>query len=250
VYRIAVVGDSFIYGQGVIESERLSNRLAAGLNVSGPPFEVLNFGDSGADYEQNTRNTELAIAQARPDFVLLSWYQNDVVDPDGPRLRPYRLAWKLHYRLNPHSALYFVMNDGFARLQRATAATSHDVLLVQHALRTEDRLRRLLEVPRRHGLPGAMILWRHPSEGGIELAATAGLIDRVLAVCAEQETTCLDLGPALVGHASNDRLIVNRFDHHPNGRANALATEAVLAAFGPLWRSAAEAKRAGAVASS
>jgi hypothetical protein len=48
-------------------------------------------------------------------------------------------------------------------------------------------------------------------------------------------------------HAAGDGLVVNRFDGHPNGWANALATEAVLETFGPLWQAAAEAKRLGAV---
>lgn len=254
VYRIAVVGDSFIYGQGIVESERLTNRLEERLNAAGSHFEVLNFGDPGADYERNAINTELAITQSHPDFVLLSWYQNDVIDPDGPKLYQYPLAWKLHRRLNSHSALYFLMNEAFGRLQSATGIVSYAAGLADYsgasgwARRAKDRLRRLLEVPRRHDVPAGMILWRQPTEASVALAERVGLIDEVLAVCAEREITCLDLGPALAEHAAGDRLIVNRFDTHPNGRANELATDAVLAVFGPLWQTAAAMKRTDAAA--
>src|SRR5690606_15751071 len=249
VYRIAVVGDSFIYGQGILESERMTDRLEQRLNAAGTHFEVLNFGDSGANYERNTSNTELAITAARPDFVLLSWYQNDVVDPDGPKLHQHALGWKLHRWLNPHSALYSVANEAFARLQSATGIANYAAGLAEYggagpwAERAQDRLRALLEVPRRHGVPAAMILWRQPAEATVALAEEVGLIDRVLAVCAERNIACLDLGPALAPHAAGDRLILNRFDTHPNGRANELAAEAVLAAFAPLWQEGAARKR-------
>jgi hypothetical protein len=244
VYRIAVVGDSFIYGQGVLEFERLTNRLEAGLTAAGPYFEVLNFGEPGADYEENTINAALAITSSHPDYVLLSWFHNDVVDPQGPSVRLARLAWKLHPWLNPNSALYFLMDNAFQRLQMAIRISSYEALMREHALRTEGKLHRLIEMPRRHNLPVGMVLWPHPGEGGIDFARRIGLVDQVLAVCAEHEITCLDLEPALSAAAVGDRLIVSRFENHPNAWANALASEAVLATFGPVWQAAAQSKRA------
>ena len=48
VYRIAVVGDSFAYGQGLPVEERFSNLLEAKLNSRGEQsYEVLNFSVPG-----------------------------------------------------------------------------------------------------------------------------------------------------------------------------------------------------------
>ena len=54
-YRIVVVGDSITYGQGIEEEERFTNRLASDLAGSGTPFQVLNFGKSGANFPHHVR---------------------------------------------------------------------------------------------------------------------------------------------------------------------------------------------------
>src|SRR5690606_33966430 len=111
------------------------------------------------------------------------------------------------------------------------------------AERAQDRLRALLEVPRRHGVPAAMILWRQPAEATAAVAEGVGLIDRALAVCGERNIACLHRGPALAPHAARAPLPLNPFAAPPDGRANELAAEAVLAAFAPLWQEAAAQKR-------
>src|SRR4249920_309165 len=73
IYRIAVVGDSFTWGQGIEARERFSNLIEDSL---GPGYEVLNFGRPGDDMPEHLGVLEQAL-QASPDFVLLQLYIND-----------------------------------------------------------------------------------------------------------------------------------------------------------------------------
>ena len=79
-YRIAVVGDSFTFGNGVRQHDRYSDLLQAELPAK---FEVLNFGVAGANTPEHLTSIQRIAPQFHPDFVLLQWYVNDVEDDDS-----------------------------------------------------------------------------------------------------------------------------------------------------------------------
>src|SRR5216683_1762907 len=68
--QIAVIGDSFTWGQGIEERDRFSNLLEGFLSSS---YEVLNFGIPGHDMPEHLTELELVL-KIRPDFVLLQLY--------------------------------------------------------------------------------------------------------------------------------------------------------------------------------
>jgi hypothetical protein len=80
VTRIAVLGDSFVWGYGVEQDENFPAMLETQLNTAGYPVEVLNFGLTGYGTDQHY----LAyLEQARayePDIVILAFYENDVLE--------------------------------------------------------------------------------------------------------------------------------------------------------------------------
>ncbi|MDH3284004.1 MAG: SGNH/GDSL hydrolase family protein, partial [Acidobacteriota bacterium] len=124
-YRIAVAGDSFTYGQGILEEDRLTNIVERRLNHSGPRYEVLNFGVPGAETVDHLDILETILTVA-PDFVLLQWFVNDVEGRDkSGRPRPFPLlparARVLTETLHEHSALHFLVNRQWIRLQRGLA---------------------------------------------------------------------------------------------------------------------------------
>ena len=117
-YRIAIVGDSFAWGQGIEERERFSNLLEASL---GPRYEVLNFGIPGNNLPEHVQVLDQAL-QLSPDFVLLQLYINDfempaMIRPQAPPLLPWPT---LDYWLLRSSALYDLLNDTWGQLQEAT----------------------------------------------------------------------------------------------------------------------------------
>ena len=62
------------------------------------------------------------------------------------------------------------------------------------------------------------------------------LIDRVMAVCADERIPCLDLREPLLEVAGQDGWWANRLDSHPGPLTNAVAARAVASFFGEQWR--------------
>lgn len=94
VYRIAVIGDSITYGQGIEERDRFTNLLEKQLNNENGNggYEVLNFGRPGAETIDHLDFLNDPVLSTDPDFVLLQWYTNDVESRDkSERTRPLEL---------------------------------------------------------------------------------------------------------------------------------------------------------------
>src|SRR5450759_593006 len=111
-YRIAVVGDSFAWGQGIEAGERFSDLVGGFL---GPKYEVFNFGQPGTpDHLEQLAQ----VLPTSPDFVLLQLYVNDFETPEMQRPRPYPLLpLPLHRDLEASSLIYDLMNIQWAQLQ-------------------------------------------------------------------------------------------------------------------------------------
>ncbi len=71
VYCVAVMGDSFTYGNGVAEASRYSNLVADA--VRGRGIEVLNVGFPGNNWTEHVQTLERRVLRLRPDVVLLQW---------------------------------------------------------------------------------------------------------------------------------------------------------------------------------
>jgi hypothetical protein len=80
-YRIAMVGDSFVYGFGVTDEEVLSRRLEDLLHDrfgSDAVFEVLNFGVSGFGQAEELVVYRNKVRNYQPDEVILFYFNNDI----------------------------------------------------------------------------------------------------------------------------------------------------------------------------
>ncbi|MFN0149082.1 MAG: GDSL-type esterase/lipase family protein [bacterium] len=79
--RIAVIGDSFVWGAGVAFPEIMTSRLEQILGESGTPAEVMNFGVTGTGPRSYMRVWEGAVRRYRPDVVVAAFYAgNDLSD--------------------------------------------------------------------------------------------------------------------------------------------------------------------------
>lgn len=77
--RIALIGDSFTYGQGVGVDETIAAQLEAILRTaSGTDTEVLNFGMPGLNVEEVVEQFDRFASQWRPDIVLYLVFGNDL----------------------------------------------------------------------------------------------------------------------------------------------------------------------------
>ena len=78
--RVLVVGDSFVFGQGVRAEDRLTERI----EELEPAFHVINMGMTGWGLDLMVRAIERFAAKAAPDVVVLAVYTDDF-----RRLHPY-----------------------------------------------------------------------------------------------------------------------------------------------------------------
>ncbi|HEX7614612.1 MAG TPA: GDSL-type esterase/lipase family protein [Thermoanaerobaculia bacterium] len=77
IIRVAVLGDSFVFGSGVGQGEVLTQRLAARL---GPSFEVVNLGVPGYGTDQALLTLRRWGPRLSPDVVLVGFFWNDVME--------------------------------------------------------------------------------------------------------------------------------------------------------------------------
>ena len=81
-FRIAVLGDSFTFGEGVKNDDVFSERLAQLLNNQNRGtrkfnFEVLNFGVGGYNTEQSLFLLNNMVLKTKPDMIILGYVLND-----------------------------------------------------------------------------------------------------------------------------------------------------------------------------
>ena len=75
--RLAVMGDSFVWGHGVNETDRFTERLQALL---GPGYEVMNFGVGGFGSGQHLLKIKRDILGFRPAILIVVFFINDLND--------------------------------------------------------------------------------------------------------------------------------------------------------------------------
>lgn len=102
--RIAVLGDSFIWGYGTeLASRRFTDLLEAKLRAAGTQAEVYNFGIAGWGTDQEYLAYQHVVSLYRPDLVILAYYLNDPLDNVTPEGKPYYVwsAGALHLKNVP-----------------------------------------------------------------------------------------------------------------------------------------------------
>jgi hypothetical protein len=244
-YRIAIIGDSFTFGNGVEEPDRFSNLIQGYL---GSRYEVLNFGHPGNNLPDHLDELDLVL-KMQPDFVLLQLYENDFETPEMMRHRPHDYTLMpdgLDQRMMRSSVLYRLLIDHWNQLQEAVGlAEGYTNYMASHlrdpeapdAHETTVLLRTFIERARAAGV----------ANGGFFFPALYGLRphgvnypfdylnDRVQKIYNLEQTPYLDLLPAFLTVNDPPGLWVSRFDPHPNAKANHLAAIAILNKFGPIW---------------
>ena len=247
VYRIAVIGDSLTYGQGIKDDERLTSLLEERLNANSRQHEVLNFGWSGHETEHQLETLKDLVLPLDPDFLLLQWFPNDVEGKDkSARPRPPNLipSKRVHNWLSDNSALYSMTHIGFHQLLRRLGLyPSYQTYLTERFQDPESPqwkdyeqvLRDFMELTRAEELPLGVYLYPLQGSKKIEDYSIGYLHDRVLNICAAYEIKCLDLRARLAEVEDPSKLAVSRYDGHPSAYANEIMTEEVLEAFKDDW---------------
>ena len=253
VFRMAFIGDSFTFGQGIAVDERMSNRIERELKQQHPSVEVLNFGNAG-----NNTADELAVLKTllstgvNPDFVLLQWYINDVeykepsaAQPGGASA-PGSLLGEVRLTMRNTSVLYFLAGEVWHRVVDAVSGNYAQDMAKQYgdpdsfvSKEADKALAEFFATCKSRQIPVGVVLV--PSMAPLTPSGYAFgyLHDRVLSSCKRAGVTCVDLlnvfQPYLSDRRNVSKLWVNKFDSHMSGFANQLAAAKLMEVFGPAW---------------
>jgi len=133
IIRVAVLGDSFVFGSGVRQDETLTHQLAVRL---GPSFEVVNLGVPGYGTDQALLTLRRWGPRLAPDVVLAGFFWNDVMENASPKIyemeKPRFLLSDGTLTLVPQGAASGP--SGLVRLADILGSRSHLWSLVRRAL--------------------------------------------------------------------------------------------------------------------
>lgn len=244
--RIAVIGDSFTFGQGIEVKDRFTNRLEALLRDRGADVEVLNFGIPGAGTADHLRALQQDVLPLAPDFIVLQWFFDDVERPRHARLThpaPLLPSDYLTAKLFRSSALFYVLTrhwedlqyrHGWApRLEQTIRSTFGDPSS-PGSRRATAELESFLTLCEEHHAGVAVVLFPLLTPTN----PYAYLHERVHETCRTHGTPYVDLAPSLVARPDPRTLWVNPLDGHAGPEANRIAAEQLFAKLGAWWMQA------------
>jgi lysophospholipase L1-like esterase len=232
-YRIAVLGDSIAAGYRIERTEdAFPARLEAHLRGAGLAAEVLSFGVTGYNTEQEVETLRARALRFSPDLVLVAYCHNDRRPPD-PRIVELLRDAQRNRRLLPldeadrllvHSALYRFVRYGVLqarerRLEAAAEARGGDTVARS--------LHELAEIAREKHFPVLLAVFPYlprpyEQEHARQHEWLAGIARR-------EGLRYLDLRPAF--HDCGPKLDALRFDrYHPTAAGHACAAAAMAAA--------------------
>lgn len=263
IYRIAVIGDSLTFGPGINEEDRFSNLLGKRLNSQNQniniEYEVLNFGRPGAETIDHIDFLNDFVLPTKPDFILLQWYINDVLDPqdkkkkkkkkkDGRSLLGVPKAIGVFYnRLCDNSVLFYLLNKKLTRFKRSVSSKlstkfrSFDETMLARfgdlnstdSIKSRTALEKFVQITKQNNIPMGMILF---SDSYFRPSSKLDfLLTRVLDFCGNEKLICVDMRQPLAPYQGNVKLWASRLDPHPSAFANRIAADQIFAQFSSVW---------------
>lgn len=102
-FRIVVLGDSIVWGHGLLLEQSFAKQLETMLNENfNRTFEVLNFGVSGYSTQQEVEFYRVKASQYDPDLVIVGYCLNDYLESSSEK-QAFR---QLYYNIFSKSYLY------------------------------------------------------------------------------------------------------------------------------------------------
>lgn len=238
VMRIACIGDSFVFGEGVPIEKTMVRQMGSLL---GKKFEVINGGQVGANTMDELQILAAIVQGANCQRAIFVFIPNDI--PIHPRLAQrqkyindlvqIRDQYLDDYKKNSWHGGYLksigLMTAPFEmeKIKRETIQwylDSYDPRFNQENLRLfQETIRTIPKIP---GCRSVFVMY--PLMEGFESTYPLQTIhDQVKAMAEEAGLPVLDLTSAFAGQNTSE-LWVHPTDHHPNGKANAIAAQAII----------------------
>jgi len=251
-YRVAVVGDSLTYGQGIVADDRYSNLLENRLNVNKPNlrYEFINFGKAGAEMVDYISILKLFVLPANPDFILLQWYINDVNDPNFYTINnPAVISKKVQAKkgiisippiLRKNSALFYLLHRTIEQFRSGSQNSYDDMMLErfgdpdsESTKEAMSNIKTFYQISKSHNIPMGMILF---SDSYFRLSSKMDfLLNHVCSVCKAEGIEFVDMRKPFEPFKGDTRLWASRLDPHPSAYANKIVADQLYSAFSPTW---------------
>lgn len=267
-HRVALVGDSFVYGVGVADDQTIPALVGRALGV-----EAINAGVPGSDLESGLSRISRLVADYRPDVIVLVLLYNDldVAGPSSPggapvRAVPVQESSTRDLRGRIGHAMLPIVDPGLGRaaevdpsielryaLGRRWRTWLYVGLELQRVGTHFQRDERRLGLMHLEGERMEALAWGRARRGLESFAEAArrgafapavvifdhGPLEgipalRLRALLEELGLPWLDLSPAWGSYEEYVRDWSFRFDLHPNPQANAEAARGIAALVAPL----------------
>ena len=238
VLRIAMIGDSFVLGEGVQERQTLPRQT---LGLLGAGFEVLNTGRSGFNFEEEVPTAQYFAREFHCPRAIVVFVTNDIRPSNELERRQNQIndlvnIHDLHLAEFRDQAWYTgssrLLELAFSRWQmrRIVDDTLQWYLDCNDPAQNRANLERLAAQVRAFAdIPGCRVaLVMYPLlealEGDYPLQS---IHDRVGLLARDAGLPVLDLVPVFRGQET-EKLWAHPTDHHPNSRAHAQAARAIV----------------------
>ena len=218
-FRIVVLGDSIIWGHGLLIEDSFAKQLETLLNQnSDRTFEVLNFGVSGYSTQQEVELYRVRAKRYDPDLVIVGYCLNDYLESSSEK-QAFR---QLYYNLFSKSYLFDAIKSvitGIAYDNFGYATADADV---QADLETQFRLLQVYS----SSIPRALVVF--PTLMDFDNYPANVEHHRVKTAVAKLDYATLDLLD-VYRHFDADELIQTPRDRtHPNAWGTGIAAEATM----------------------
>lgn len=228
--RVAVVGDSFVAGQGVHEADTLPVLMANQLKERGLSADVLNLGGSGRSFFDEYVYYGALGATVDPDVVVWVFVLNDLGFHGGDDFDLINLA-------PPPPSTGLALVDLVRRGLWARETTRRTTEGYKGALAPGGdglvQVKRLLTAmaDELHARGGRLVFTVYPLLHDLSAYPFDAEHDRLEALAREAGAEVVDLRPAFRGRDAST-LWANPLDHHPNALAQSLAADLLAKAVG------------------
>lgn len=241
MFRIACLGDSQTFGDGVGDDETWPHHLQQVLDPGRRCVEVLNFGVNAYETEQQVHLLETRVLGFEPDLVLLAYFVNDanvrsragsarplpVPRPSGLHAVLTGKGWfaslRSVSRFLDWSADRIVRREGLEYFGK-----SRDVLYAEDAPGWQvarEQLSRARDLLERRDIPFVVVLYPFMHRSGEHLA-THEAYGIVAAFLEHEGIRSLDLEPAYAGQ-DMDEMRAHPRNAHSSGAAHLIAAGAI-----------------------
>ncbi|MDA1265129.1 MAG: hypothetical protein O2816_08640 [Planctomycetota bacterium] len=230
--RVALIGDSFVFGTAV----DLPDTLAVRLEAESTDVQVLNFGVPGYNAEHVAAVLEADALAQDPDLVLYVFYNNDTnppvhwkeIDPEGviDGMHGFPAGSALLQWLNVRGKQLALRWFDW-QLARATAEGAEKMWKLEGRARVEPPLRRMQALCAERDV--RFVVVAYPMLTKVGNNPFRPVDEGMLELCGELSIEHYDLLAAFGDERDLTRYWASVFDTHPNGDANQLVAEHLAA---------------------